>query len=196
MVTTRSMTHRARYDAQRRRPHELNSSFTRPHRREPFAAGPSRPRCPALREVTRQACGNNESNLTKLRRTGISATPVDWLPDIIRFECGVVMERYEQYVSEIDDSVDLDRVRRASVLVKAQACTLATLFVPDIQQFLLPELEGTRQAVFEKWRDLYTAAGGISDTARAVEVMEEIDKVIMFFKNLIEDVADHCDIVI
>lgn len=32
--------------------------------------------------------------------------------------------------------------------------------------------------------------------ARAVEVMEEIDKAIMFFKNLVEDVADHCKIVI
>jgi hypothetical protein len=29
------------------------------------------------------------------------------------------MERYEQYVSEIDDTVDLDNVRRAFVLVKA-----------------------------------------------------------------------------
>lgn len=106
------------------------------------------------------------------------------------------MERYEQYVSEIDDSVDLDRVRRAFVLVKAQARTLAALFVPDIQKFMLPELEGTRQAVLKRRRDLDTAAGGIDNTARAVEVMKKIDKAIMFFKNLIEDVVDHCKIVI
>jgi hypothetical protein len=73
---------------------------------------------------------------------------------------------------------------------------LATLFVPDIQKFLLPELEGTRQAVLEKRRELDTAAGGINNAARAMEVMEETDKAIMFFKNLIEDVVDHCKIVI
>lgn len=106
------------------------------------------------------------------------------------------MERYEQNVSEIDDSVDLGRVRRPFVLVKAQARTLATLFVPDIPEFLLPELEGIRQAVLKKWRDLDTAAGGIDNTPRIVEAVEEIDEVIMFFKNLIEDVADHCNIVI
>lgn len=106
------------------------------------------------------------------------------------------MERYEQHVSEIDDSIELDRVRRAFVFVRPQACMLATLFVPDIQQFLLPELESTRQAVFEKRRDLDPAAGGISNTARAVEVVEERDRVIIFFKNLIEDVVDHCNIVI
>lgn len=106
------------------------------------------------------------------------------------------MERYEQHVSEFDDSVDLDRVKRAFVLVRAQARTLATLFVPDIQQFLLPELEGTRQAVLKKRRDLDTAAGGINNTARAVEAMEEVDKAIMFFKNLIEDVVEHCKIAI
>jgi hypothetical protein len=105
------------------------------------------------------------------------------------------MERYEQHVSEIDDSVDLDRVRRAFVLVKAQARTLATLFVPDIRKFLLPELEGTRQAVLKKWRDLDTAAGDIDNTARVVEAMEEIDKAIMFFENLMQDVVDHCKIV-
>jgi hypothetical protein len=105
------------------------------------------------------------------------------------------MERYEQHVSEIDDSVDMDRVRRAFVLVKAQARTSTTLFVPNIQQFLLPELDSTRQAVFEKRRDLDTAAGGIDNTARTVEVIEEIDKAIMFFENLMQDVVDHCKIV-
>ena len=194
MVTTRSMKRRARYDAQRRRPYQWNSSLM--HLRELFAARPSYQRCPALQEITHQACGNNESNLTKLRRTGISATSVDWLPDIIRCECGVVMERYEQNVSEIDDSVDLGRVRRAFMLMKAQARTLATLFVPDIQKFLLPELEGTRQAVLKKWRDLDTVARGIDNTPRIVKAVEEIDEVIMFFKNLIEDVADHCNILI
>lgn len=101
------------------------------------------------------------------------------------------MERYEQHVSEFDDSVDLDRVRRSFVLVRAQARTLATLFVPDIQQYLLPELEGTRQAVLKKRRDFDTTAGSINNTARAVEAMEEVDKAIMFFKDLIEDVVEH-----
>jgi hypothetical protein len=106
------------------------------------------------------------------------------------------VERYERHVSEIDDTVDLDSVRRAFVLVKAQARNLATLFIPAIQQFLLPKLEGTWQTVLEKRRDLDTAAGGFSNTTHAVEVMEEKDKTVMFFKNLIEDVVDHCNIVI
>lgn len=196
MVTTRSMTHRARYDAQDRRPHQWNYSLECPHTREPFAARPPHPQCSTSRIVTFQQCRENESNLTKLQRTGIFATPVDWLPDIIRLKCGVVMEKYEQHVSGIDDTIDLDSVRRAFVLVKAQARNLATLFIPAIQRFLLPRLKGTRQAVLEKRRDLDTAAGGISNTAHVVEVMEEIDKAIMFFKNLIEDVVDHCNIVI
>jgi hypothetical protein len=54
------------------------------------------------------------------------------------------MERYEQYVSEIDDSVDLDSVRRAFVLVKAQARNLATLFIPAVRKFLLPAMMKTR----------------------------------------------------
>ena len=195
MVTTRSMTHLGRYNAQRRRPHQWNYSLTRPHTLELFAARPSNPQCSASRSVSLQQFLENESNLTKLQRTGIVATPVDWLPDIIRFECGVVMERYEHNVSEIDDSVDLGRVRRAFMLVKAQARTLATLFVPDIREFLLPELEGTRQAVLKKWRDLDSAAGDIDNTARVVEAMEEIDKAIMFFENLMQDVVDHCKIV-
>jgi hypothetical protein len=36
---------------------------------------------------------------------------------------------------------------------------------------------------------------GIENTARTMEAMEEIDKAIMFFKNLIGDVVDHCKIV-
>lgn len=105
------------------------------------------------------------------------------------------MERCERNVSGIDDSVDLDRVRRAFVLIKAQARTLATLFVPDVREFLLPELEGIRQAVLKPWRDLDTAAGDIDNTARVVEAMEEIDRAIMFFKNLMQEVVDHCKIV-
>lgn len=105
------------------------------------------------------------------------------------------MGRYEQHISEFDDSIDLDRVRRAFVLVKAQARTLATLFIPAIREFLLPQLKGSRQAVLEEVQNQNTAAGGIDNKARAVEVMEEIDKTIMFFNDLIEDVADHCKIV-
>jgi hypothetical protein len=101
MVTTRNMTYRARYNAQRRRPYHWNSSITRPQMLGSFAARPSNPQCSASRNVALQQCLEHESNLTKLQRTGIVATPFDWLLDIIRFECGVVMERYEQHVSEI-----------------------------------------------------------------------------------------------
>ena len=196
MVTTRSMTHHTDYDAEPHRLYQGDSSLTRPRTRESYSAKSSHPQCSAPRDVALQQCLEHESNLTKLQRTGIVATPVDWLPDIIRIECGVAMERYEQHVSEFDDTIDLERVRRAFRLIKAQARTLATLFVPDIREFLLPELEGTRQAVLEKRRDLDTAAGSVNNAARAVEVLDGIDKAIMFFKNLIEDVVDHCKIVI
>jgi hypothetical protein len=189
------MTHHTGYDAGPHRLYQGDSSLERPRTRESYSAKPSHPQCSASQNLALQQCRVNESNLTKLQRTGIVAAPVDWLPDIIKFECGVVMERYEQHVSEIDDSVDLDRVRRAFVLVRAQARTLATLFVPDIREFLLPRLEGTRQAVLKKWRDLDAAAGGIDDTARVVEAIEEIGKAIMFFDNLMQDVVDHCKIV-
>jgi hypothetical protein len=43
MVTTRSMTHRARYDARLRRPHQRDSSLKRPHTRKSFSARPSHP---------------------------------------------------------------------------------------------------------------------------------------------------------
>lgn len=143
MVTTRSMMHHARNDARPRRFHQVGSSLKRPHTRKSYPARPSHPQCSASRIVALQQCREHESNLTKLQRTGIVATPVDWLPDIIRLECRVVVERYERHVSEIDDTVDLDSVRHAFVLVKAQARNLATLFIPAIQQFLLPKLEGT-----------------------------------------------------
>lgn len=92
------------------------------------------------------------------------------------------MERDERQVSEIDGSVDLDRVRRAFGLTKAQARMLATLFVPNIQKVLLPELKGTRQAVLKKRRDLDTAAESIDNATRAVGAMEEMNIAIMFFR--------------
>jgi hypothetical protein len=72
---------------------------------------------------------------------------------------------------------------------------LATLFIPAIQDFLLPALKDTWRVVLEKRQDLDKAARGADNTARAMEAMEEIDKAIMFFEDLIEDVVDHYKIV-
>ena len=147
MVRTRNMTGQKPYNAVIHRLNRRSSSLKRPHTCKSPPARPSHPQYPASREVTHQECEDSESNITRLRRTGISATPVDWLPDIINKECCIVMERYEQYVSEIDDTIDLDSVRRAFVLVKAQACMLATLFIRHIRQFLLPTMKDTRSRV-------------------------------------------------
>jgi hypothetical protein len=70
---------------------------------------------------------HDDQNLTKLQRTGINATPLDWLSDVIVAHCQMVVERYEELISKADEGIVLDGVRRAFNLVKAQACMLGTM---------------------------------------------------------------------
>jgi hypothetical protein len=102
----------------------------------------------------------------------------------------MVVERYEELISKADENIVLDGVRRAFNLVKAQACMLATLFVPAIQDFLLPELRKAWHGVL-KIREGLAASPGMS---RVDEAVEEMDMTIMFFEDLVKDVVDHCKI--
>ena len=133
---------------------------------------------------------DDDPNLTKLHRTGITAAPLDWLPDVIRTRCQMVVERYEEAISKADENIVLDGVRRAFNLVKAQTCMLATLFVPAIQKFLLPELRNARHNVLIKHKGLAAS----HSMSRVDEAVEEVDMTIMFFEDLIKDVPDHCKI--
>ena len=133
---------------------------------------------------------HDDPNLTKLQRTGINAAPLDWLPDVIIAHCQIVVERYEELISKADENIVLDGVRRAFNLVKAQACMLATLFIPAIQEFLLPELKKAWHGVL-KIREGLAASHSMSHVDEAVE---EMDMTIMFFEDLIKDVVDHCKI--
>jgi hypothetical protein len=194
MVTTWSMTYHARYDAGLRRLDRGGFSLKRPHACEFYPAKPPHLQCPASRKVTLQQCSEHESNLSKLRHSGIVATPVDWLPVIINIKCGVTVERYEQYVSEIDDSIDLDRVRRAFILVKAQARTLATLFIPVIREFLLQAMMNTRCRVLETKGEATESARDVESTVHANDAVVIVEEMILFFEDLIKDVVDHCKI--
>jgi hypothetical protein len=71
----------------------------------------------------------------------MSAIPLNWLPDLTKMRCQTVVEMYENVISKVDENVVLDGVRRAFNRVNTQTCTLVTLFIPAIQDFLLPELE-------------------------------------------------------
>jgi hypothetical protein len=133
---------------------------------------------------------HDDPNFTKLQRTGINAGPLDWLPDVITAHCQMVVERYEELISKADENIVLDGVRRAFKLVKAQACMLATLFIPAIQEFLLPELKKAWHRVL-KTREGLAASHSMSHVD---EVVEEMDMTIMFFEDLIKDVVDHCKI--
>jgi hypothetical protein len=133
---------------------------------------------------------HDDPNLTKLQRTGINAAPLDWLPEIIVTHCQAVIGRYEEVISKADENIVLDGVRRAFNLVKAQACILATLLIPAIQEFLLPELKKAWHGVL-KIREGLAASHSMSRVDGAVE---EIDMTIMFFEDLIKDVVDHCKI--
>jgi hypothetical protein len=62
----------------------------------------------------------------------------------------MVVERYEEVISKADEDIVLDGVRRAFNLVKAQACMLATLSIPAIHKFLLPELKKAWHGVLKK----------------------------------------------
>ena len=133
---------------------------------------------------------HDDPNLTKLQRTGINAAPLDWLPDVIIAHCQMVVERYEELISKADENIVLDGVRRAFNVVKAQACMLATLFIPAIQEFLLPELKKAWHRVL-KTREGLAASHSMSHVD---EVVEEMDMTITFFEDLIKDVVDHCKI--
>jgi hypothetical protein len=133
---------------------------------------------------------HDDPNLTMLQRTGINAAPLDWLPEIIVTHCQTVIERYEELISKADEDIVLDGVRRAFNLVKAQACMLATLSIPAIQEFLLPELRNARHNVLRNHKGLATS----HNVSRVDEAVEEVDMAIMFFEDLIKDVVDHCKI--
>jgi len=133
---------------------------------------------------------HDDPNLTRLQRTGINAAPLDWLPDVVIAHCQMVVERYEELISKADESIVLDGVRRAFNLVKAQACMLATLFIPAVQEFLLPEPKNAWQNVLEKYKRL-AASHSIT---RVDEAVEEMEMAIMFFEDLVKDVVGHCKI--
>lgn len=101
-----------------------------------------------------------------------------------------MVERYEELISKADENIVLDGVRRAFNLVKAQACMLATLFIPAIQEFLLPEPKNAWHGVL-RMREGLAASHSMLHVDEAVE---EMDMTIMFFEDLIKDVVDHCKI--
>jgi hypothetical protein len=133
---------------------------------------------------------HDDPNFTKLQRTGINAAPLDWLPDVIIAHCQMVVEKYEELISKADESIVLDGVRRAFNLVKAQACMLATLFIPAIQGFLLPELKNAWHNILKKGEGMV----GSYSMSRVHEAAGELNMTILFFEDLIKDVVDHCKI--
>lgn len=124
----------------------------------------------------------------------MSATPLNWLPDVTIMRCQTVVEMYEKVISKVDENVVLDGVRRALNRVKTQTCTLATLFIPAIQDFLLPELEDAwRSAHSERERLIWDVRNSHS-ISRVDEAVVEIKTTIPIFEYLSKDVLNHCRI--
>jgi hypothetical protein len=184
MVTTRSMAHDTRHAIRVCHTNQKAVCHRDLFTRESTPAGNTHLQCSASHST------HDDPNLTKLQRTGINTAPLDWLPDVIRTHCQNAIERYEEVTSKADEDIALDGVRRASNLVKAQACMLATLSIPAIQEFLLPELKNSWHGVLRK-REALVDSHSIS---RIDEAVGGIDMITMFFEDLIKDVVDHCKI--
>jgi len=184
MVTTRSMAHNTRHTIIPSRKNRAAVCYGDPLTCKPTPAGK-----PHLR-FSASHITHHDPNLTKLHRTAITAAPLDWLPDVVRTHCQTVIERYEEGISQADEDVVLDGVRHAFNLFKAQACMLAKLFIPAIQDFLLPELKNAWHSVLRKREGMV----GSYIMSRVHEAAGEIDMTIMFFEDLIKDVVDHCKI--
>jgi len=188
MVTTRSMAHDTRHATRVRHTNRKAICHGDLFTRKSTPAGNPHLQCSASHST------HGDRNLTKLQRTGIAAAPLDWLPDVIRTHCQTVINRYEEVISQADENVVLDGVRHAFNLVKAQACMLATLFIPAIQDFLLPELKNAWRSVRRKRRGLVEDVGNSHSMSRVHEAVVEVKMMIMFFEDLIKDVVDHCKI--
>lgn len=79
----------------------------------------------------------------------------------------MVVERYEELISKADENIVLDGVRRAFNLVKAQAQMLATLFIPAIQEYLLPELKNA-------WHSVLLKRGGLVEDVESFHSMSRV----------------------
>jgi hypothetical protein len=82
-------------------------------------------------------------------------------------------------LSTRSESVVLDGVRNAFILVKAQARMLATPFIPAIREFLLPELENAWHSVLEEHEGLVDS----HTMSRVNEAVGEINTKILFFES-------------
>jgi hypothetical protein len=91
----------------------------------------------------------------------------------------MVVKRYEEVISKADESVVLDGVRNAFILVKAQARMLATPFIPAIREFLLPELENAWHSVLEEHEGLVDS----HTMSRVNEAVGDINTKILFFES-------------
>ena len=117
MVTTRSMAHDTRHAT---RPSHKNRKTICYGDLCTYKSTPAGK--PHLR-FSASHITHHDPNLTKLQRTGITAAPLDWLPDVIRTHCQTVIERYEEVISQTDENVVLDGVRHHSIWSKLKlAC--------------------------------------------------------------------------
>ena len=71
---------------------------------------------------------------------------------------------------------------------------LATLFIPAIQDFLLPELKDAWHSVLLKRKGLVEDVGSSHSMSRVHEAVGEVNMMIVFCEDLIKDVVDHCKI--
>jgi hypothetical protein len=187
MVTTRSMAQDTRHATEAYHVDRKAVCYEHLFTRKPSPTGKQHLQFSASHST------HDDPNFTKLQRTSINTAPLDWLPDIIIAHCQMVVERYEELISKADENVVLDGVRHAFNLVKAQACMLATLFIPAIQDFLLPELKNAWHSVLRKRGGLVKDVEN-SDSMSRVHEAVEVNMMITFFEDLIKDVVDHCKI--
>jgi hypothetical protein len=124
----------------------------------------------------------------------MSAAPLDWLPDAVTMCCQTVVEIYGKVISKVHKNIVLDGVRRASNRVKTQTCTLATLFVPAIQDFLLPELKDAWRSAHSECERLIEDVGNSHSISRVDEAVLEIKTTILIFEYLAKGVVNHCRI--
>jgi hypothetical protein len=71
---------------------------------------------------------------------------------------------------------------------------LATLFIPAIQGFLLPELKNAWRSAHSECECLIEDVGNSHSISRVDEAVGDINTTILIFEDLLKDVVDHCKI--
>lgn len=169
------------------------------HTRDRAAARKPRPQRLSARKMKDGETGNDESNLTTLQRTGIVVDPFDTLQDVIIRHCKLVVEDLVEHLLRIDGDEEhraVDGVISAMALLRAEVYGewgKASRFTSVSRVHVLPVLQDTQTILSIRKAQWSYADVGAQSSAGVDAVLSKANETVLFFENLIEDVAEHYD---